>query len=109
MQGTQYATKRSILCMGAFCGPQWIFFAIFSYLCYAILSVHCSFVIICWERADLLALLCVFFFFFFFFFDTILYGVSGQLWYLIVLIPDRCFFCTFITQLYGVYKISQCK
>ena len=50
-----------------------------------------------------------FFFFFFFFFDTILYGVSGQLWYLIVLIPDRCFFCTFITQLYGVYKISQCK
>ena len=21
MQGTQYATKRSILCMGAFCGP----------------------------------------------------------------------------------------
>ena len=24
MQGTQYATKRSILCRGAFCGPTWL-------------------------------------------------------------------------------------
>ena len=31
------------------------------YLCYAVLSVPCSLVIICWERADLLALLCVVF------------------------------------------------
>ena len=30
-------------------------------LCYAVLSVPCSLVVICWERADLLALFCVVF------------------------------------------------
>ena len=28
-------------------------------LCYAVLSVLCSLVVTCWERADLLALLCL--------------------------------------------------
>ena len=50
------------------------------------LSVPCSFLITCWERTDLLALLlcdvplC--------FVIVPLYGVSGKVWYLIVLIPD---------------------
>ena len=28
------------------------------YLCYAVLSVPCSLAVTCWERADLLAVLC---------------------------------------------------
>ena len=28
-------------------------------VCIAVLSVHCSLAVTCWERADLLALLCV--------------------------------------------------
>ena len=44
-------------------------------------------VVTCWGRADLLALLnvivaCVF--------VTFLFGVLGQVWYLIVSIPDLC-------------------
>ena len=31
------------------------------YLCYAVLSVPCSIVVTCWERFDLLALLCIVF------------------------------------------------
>ena len=34
----------------------------FCYLCFVFLSVHCSLVVTCWERADLLALLYVMFF-----------------------------------------------
>ena len=54
------------------------------YLCYAVLSVPCSLVI---TMADLLTLLCVVF-------SCVLvtfpYGVPGQVWYLIVSIPDLC-------------------
>ena len=49
--------------------------------------VHCSIVITCWERAGLLALLCVVFYCVF---VTNPYGVSDQVWYLIVSIPDLC-------------------
>ena len=56
-------------------------------LCNAVLSVPCSLVITCWDRADLLALLCVMFSCVF---VTFPYGVLGQLWYLIVFIPDLC-------------------
>ena len=56
-------------------------------LCYAVLSVPCRLVITCWERPDLLALLCVVI-------ScvpvTFLYSVSGQVWYLIVLMSDIC-------------------
>ena len=54
----------------------------FSYLiCFnALLSVPCSLVITCWERADLLALLCDVFSCVF---VTFPYGVLGQVWYLI--------------------------
>ena len=62
------------------------------HLCYLCLvffkvfvSVHCCLVVTCWERADLLALLC----------DvncvvTFPCGIMGQVWYLIVSIPDLC-------------------
>ena len=46
--------------------PRWCFF-FWSFLlfmfrvCHAVLSVHCSIVVTCWERAGLLALLCVMF------------------------------------------------
>ena len=54
---------------------------------HAVLSVHCSLVVTCWERADLLALLCVMFSILFVTFPC---GVLGQVWYLIVSIPDIC-------------------
>ena len=57
-------------------------------LYYAVLSVPSSLVVTCWERADLLALLCVIFFVF----VTFQYSVLGQVWYLIVSIPDLCLF-----------------
>ena len=63
------------------------------YLCYAVLSVPCSIVITCWERADLLALLCVMFSCVF---VTFSYGVPCQMWYFIVLIPDLCLFPYFV-------------
>ena len=51
------------------------------------MSVSCSLVVTCWERADLLVLLyvmlsCVF--------VTLRFGVLGQVWYLIVSISDLC-------------------
>ena len=65
----------------------WILFVICVSLSYTILSVTCSLVITCWERADLLALLCVMFSCVF---VTSPYSVLGQVWYLILSIPDRC-------------------
>ena len=57
-----------------------------SYVCHAFVSVHCCLVVTCWERADLLALVwdvyCDF--------VTFSFGILGQVWYLIVLIPDPC-------------------
>ena len=47
-------------------------------VCHAFLSVHCSLVVICWERANLLALLYVMFYCVF---VTFLCGVLGQVWY----------------------------
>ena len=54
---------------------------------YANLSLPCIPVITCWEKADLLALLCVVFSCVF---VTFPYGVPGQVWYLIVSIQDLC-------------------
>ena len=51
------------------------------------LSIPCSIVFICWERADLLALLCVTFSCAS---GTFPFGVLGQVWYLIVSIPYLC-------------------
>ena len=56
-------------------------------LCYAVLSVPCNLVITCWKKAGFLVLFCVMFSCVF---VTFLYGVMGQVWYLIVSIPDIC-------------------
>ena len=56
-------------------------------VCYAFLSVHCSLVVTCREKASLLALLDVMFSCVFITFPC---GVLGQVWYLIVSIPDLC-------------------
>ena len=55
------------------------------HLCYAVLSVSYSFVITCWERAALLALLFVMFSCVF---VTFPYDVPGHMWYLVVSIPE---------------------
>ena len=53
-------------------------------VCHAFASAHCCLVVTCWERADLLALVlmlnCVI--------VTFTFGILGQVWYLIVSIPD---------------------
>ena len=51
--------------------------------CHAFASVHCCLVVTCWERDDLLALV-------YFGFVTFPCGTLGQVWYLIVSIPDLC-------------------
>ena len=68
---------------------------------HAFASVHCCLVVTCWERADLLALVgdvyC--------FFVTFPCGILGQVWYLIVLIPDLCLLSYFLyTQIQGLFK-----
>ena len=63
-------------------------FVIFMFrVCHAVLPVHCSLVVTSWERAGLLALLCVMFPRVFVTFPCV---VLGQVWYLIVSIPDLC-------------------
>ena len=64
-----------------------MFFMFHVYLCYnAVFSVPCSIVVICWERADLLALLCVVFSCFL----SLSHMVFLARFYLIVSIPDLC-------------------
>ena len=53
---------------------------------HAFASVHCCLVATCCERADLLALVCVFNCVF----VTFPFGIMGLLWYLIVSIPVFC-------------------
>ena len=65
----------------------WTIFVVNVLCCHAFLSVHCSLVVTCWERADLLARLYVEFSSVF---VTIPCGVMGQVWYLIVSIIDLC-------------------
>ena len=54
--------------------------------CHALASVHCCLVVTCWERADLLALVCDVYCGFVIF----PCGILGQVWCLIVSIPDLC-------------------
>ena len=60
-----------------------------------VLSCPCSLVITCWERADLLAVLCIVFPFFVY---TFPYCVLGPLWYLIVSFPDLCLSLYFVIR-----------
>ena len=61
-------------------------------------SVYMCFVVTCWERADLLALVCGVYF---------PIGTLGQVWYLIVSIPDLCTLTYF--TLYDVLSLSLCN
>ena len=82
-----------------FCGS----FLLFMFrVCHAFLSVHCSLAVTCWERADLLAFLyvmfyCVFVVFILFDLNKIcaMSYVLGQVWCLIVSIPDLCLLSCF--------------
>ena len=61
----------------------WIVCVIYVLFCHAFASIHCCLVVNCCDRADLLALVC----------DvvvTFLCGILGQVWHLIVSIPDLC-------------------
>ena len=56
-----------------------------SCVCHAFKSVHCCLVVTCWERADLLALVC----------DVCVFVtfpcfILGLVWYLIVSLLDLC-------------------
>ena len=69
---------------------------VMSCVCHAFTSVHCCRVVTCWERADLLALFC----------DvccdsvTFPFGILGQVWYLIVSIPNSWCLSDFEAMLY---------
>ena len=70
-----------------FCRSFWLFM-FHVCICCAVMAVSCSLVITCWERAGLLALLCVMVSCVF---VTFWYGVLGQvIWYLIESISDLC-------------------
>ena len=58
----------------------------FCYLCFVFVLLSCLF-IAAWERVNLMAVLYVMFSLCFVTFPC---GVLGQVWYLIVLIPDLC-------------------
>ena len=64
-----------------------IFLFICVCLCYIVVSVPCSLVVTCLEKADFLTFLCVMFSCVF---VTFPFGVLGQVWYLIVSILDLC-------------------
>ena len=75
-----------------FCGSFFLF-VILVCLYHTVLSVPYSLVVTCWERADLLVLLCMMFSCVF---VTSPYGVLGQVRYLNVLIPDLCLLPYFV-------------
>ena len=67
---------------------------------HAFVSVHCCLVVMCWERADLLALVgnvnCIF--------VTFPCGILGQVWYLIVSFPDLCLLFYFYTKIFIYFR-----
>ena len=65
-------------------------------------SVYMCFVVTCWERADLLALVCSVYCEF----VTIPIGILGQVWYLIVSIPDLCTLTYFNKNAFQRLKIT---
>ena len=70
-------------------------------VCHAFLSDQCSLVVTCWERANLLALLCVMLYCVFVSFPC---GFLGQVWYLIVSIPDL-YLLTYFNQYSFVFAL----
>ena len=86
------------------CVPRWCFFCgsvlLFMFrVCHAFLSVHCSLVVTCWERANLLVFLCVVFYCVFVTFPC---GALGQVRYLIVSISDLCLVPVILTFICGI-------
>ena len=73
-------------------------------VCHAFLSVQCSLVVTCSEKANLLALLCVMFYCVF---VTFPYGVLGQVWYLVVSIPGLCLL-TYFGRYLTTATLPQC-
>ena len=67
--------------------PLWISFCFLLLSLPSVMAVYCSFVVSCWERADLVTFSCAF--------VTFPCGVLGQLWYLFVSIPVICFLSYF--------------
>ena len=65
--------------------------------CDAFASVHCCFVVTGRERADLLALVCEFYCDF----VSFPFGILGQVWCLIVSIPDHCCLSYFVKTMLG--------
>ena len=68
-------------------------------------SVYMCFVVTCWERADLLALVCGVYCEF----VTFPIGILGQVWYLIVSIPDLCTLTYFVAHLFGTFVTGYSK
>ena len=50
-----FLTPMNLFCWPFFCGS---FVLLMSCVCHAFASVHCCLVVTCWERADLLSLVC---------------------------------------------------
>ena len=71
------------------------------HVCHAFLSVHCSLVVACWERAVLLAFL-----YLMFYCVSVTYpcGVLGQVWFLVVSIPDLCLLIYFEESRFFLYR-----
>ena len=70
--------------------------------CYSFASVHCCLVVTCWERVDLLALVCDVYCDF----VTFPFGILGQVWYLIVSIPDPCCLSYFVAKILLVWAVT---
>ena len=80
-----------------FCGSFVLFM---SCVCHAFASVHCCLMVTCWEKADLLFVFhCVF--------VTFPCGNLGQVWYLIVLIPDFCRLSYFVFRFTYINRKTQ--
>ena len=82
---------------------MWIIFVIPVSCLSCFVSFHCSLVVTCWERADLLALLSVMC-------DVLLCFIYFTMWYhgsgvvLVVSIPDLCILSYFKTQFVVFHK-----
>ena len=66
-------------------------------------SVYMCFVVTCWERADLLAVVCGVYCEF----VTFPFIILGQVWYLIVSTPDLCTLTYFYLSFDGDKKVSK--
>ena len=87
--------------------PLWILCYFMFRVCHAVLSVHCSRVVTCWQRANLLAITYVMFSCVHVTFPC---GVLCQVWYLIISIPYICLLHYFDTTTITVSLcLCECK